>query len=253
MSPVECTVCSNAPGSTPAPCSVALTSLTLWRTVSSMLSSCTVTLQPWRNLAPSCADCDLVLSIAVDKVLSLALGVLSSLLVWCCIHLLTPLTPNRIYHYVQCSQQDGPSFTGSNWQQWHTAMQAYLRAQGQWFIYGTACPNEDHDTWDEHNEKALGNITLHVSPSIQVTISHLTMVKEVWEHLKENHGAPSIGSAYAELSCLLSTTILTGSHPAPTITKMLSHFAYLKDTGFEFQQTCKRWSSSASSLLLWRL
>ena len=24
------------------------------------------------------------------------------------------------------------------------------------------------------------------------------------------------------------------SHPAPTITKMLSHFAYLKDAGFKF-------------------
>ena len=28
--------------------------------------------------------------------------------------------------------------------------------------------------------------------------------------------------------------IPAGSHPAPAITKMLSHFAYLKDAGFEF-------------------
>ena len=125
-------------------------------------------------------------------------------------------------------------FTGSNWQQWHTAMQAYLRAQGQWFIYGTAHPDKEHDSWDEHNEKVLSNITLHVSPSIQVAISHLTMVKEVWEHLKENYGTPSIGNAYAELSQLLSMTIPAGSHPTPAITKMLSHFAYLKDAGFEF-------------------
>ena len=127
-----------------------------------------------------------------------------------------------------------PIFTGSNWQQWCTAMQAYLRAQGQWFVYGTAHPNEDHDTWDKHNEKALGNITLQVSPSIQVAVLHLTTVKEVWDHLKENYSAPSIGSAYAKLSQLLSTTIPTGSHSAPTIMKMLSHFAYLKDAGFEF-------------------
>ena len=60
------------------------------------------------------------------------------------------------------------------------------------------------------------------------------MVKEVWDHLKENYGAPSIGSAYAELSQLLTTTIPAGLHPAPAITKMLSHFAYLKDAGFEF-------------------
>ena len=127
-----------------------------------------------------------------------------------------------------------PVFAGSNWQQWHTTMQAYLRAQGQWFVYGTTRPDEEHNTWDEHNEKVLGNITLHVFLSIQVAISHLTMVKEVWEHLKENYGAPSISLAYAELSRLLSTMIPAGSHPAPLIMKMLSHFTYLKDAGFKF-------------------
>ena len=127
-----------------------------------------------------------------------------------------------------------PVFTGSNWQQWHTTMQAYLRAQGQWFVYGTAQPANDHDLWDEHNERVLGNITLQVSPSIQTAISHLTTVKEVWDHLKENYSTPSIGNTYAKLSWLLSMTIPAGSHPAPAITKMLSHFVYLKDTGFEF-------------------
>ena len=125
-------------------------------------------------------------------------------------------------------------FTRSNWQQWHIAMQAYLRTQGQWLVYATAQPADEHDSWDEHNKKVLGNITLWVSPSIQTAISHLTMVKEVWDHLKENYGAPSIGNTYTELSRLLSTTIPAGSHPAPTITKMLSHFAYLKDAGFKF-------------------
>ena len=127
-----------------------------------------------------------------------------------------------------------PVFTGSNRQQWHTAMQAYLRAQGQWFIYGTPCPADENDSWDEHNEKVLGNITLHVSPLIQTAIADLATIKEVWDHLKENYGTPSIGSAYVELNHLLTTTIPTGSHPTPMITKMLSHFAYLRDTGFEF-------------------
>jgi len=52
--------------------------------------------------------------------------------------------------------------------------------------------------------------------------------------LRECLVAPSIGSAYAELSKLLLTSIPAGSHPAPAITKMLSHFIYLKDTGFDF-------------------
>ena len=127
-----------------------------------------------------------------------------------------------------------PVFTGSNWLQWHTAMQAYLRAQGQWFVFSTPRPADEFDSWDKHNKKALGNITLHVSPSIQTAIANLATVKEVWDHLKENYGAPSIGSAYAELSRLLTMTIPAGLHPAPMITKMLSHFAYLKDAGFEF-------------------
>ena len=127
-----------------------------------------------------------------------------------------------------------PIFTGSNWQQWHTAMQAYLRAQGQWFVFSTPCLADEFDSWDENNEKALGNITLCVFPLIQTAIADLVMVKEVWDHLKENYGAPSISSAYAELSQLLTMTIPAGLHPAPAITKMLSHFTYLKDAGFEF-------------------
>ena len=75
---------------------------------------------------------------------------------------------------------------------------------------------------------------MHLAPSIQVAIADLTTVKEVWDYLKKSFGAPSIGSAYAELSKLLSTTIPAGSHPASAITKMLSHFTYLKDAGFNF-------------------
>jgi len=130
-----------------------------------------------------------------------------------------------------------PMFTGSNWQQWHTSMQAYLRAQGQWFVYSTTQPADGHDdrnNWDDSTERALGNITLRLAPSIQVAVADLTTVKEVWDYLKKSFGAPSIGSAYAELSKLLSTTIPAGSHPAPAITKMLSHFTYLKDAGFDF-------------------
>jgi len=130
-----------------------------------------------------------------------------------------------------------PVFTGSNWQQWHTSMQAYLRAQGQWFVYTTTQPVDGHDdrnNWDDNTERVLGNITLRLAPSIQVTIADLTTVKEVWDYLKKSFSAPSIGSVYAELSKLLSTTIPAGSHPAPAITKMLSHFTYLKDAGFDF-------------------
>jgi len=119
-----------------------------------------------------------------------------------------------------------PVFTGSNWQQWHTAMQAYLWAQGQWYVYVSTQPADSHDyrkEWDDNTERALGNITLRLAPLIQVAVSDLMTVKEVWDHLKKNFGAPSIGSAYAELSKLLATTIPAGSHPALAITKVLSH------------------------------
>ena len=117
--------------------------------------------------------------------------------VHCCIHLLTLLTQQNI---TMSSALDKmvPLFTGSNWQQWHTAMQAYLRAQGQWFVYSTTQPADGHDDqkdWDDCTERALGNITLCLTPSIQVAISDLTTIKEVWDHLKKNFGAPSISSA----------------------------------------------------------
>jgi len=126
-----------------------------------------------------------------------------------------------------------PLFTGSNWKHWHTAMQAYLWAQGQWLVYNNTHSTDDHEAWDENTEKALSNITLHLTPSIQVAVTNLTTAKEVWDNLK-NFSTPDIGSTYAKLSCLLSTTIPAGSHPTPAITKMLSHFMYLKDAGFDF-------------------
>ena len=127
-----------------------------------------------------------------------------------------------------------PVFTGANWNQWHVAMQAYLRANSQWSIYEKARPAADPEEWDEKNEKTLGNIALRLTPSIGSTVAHLGTTKEVWNHLKEHFRSPSIGNAYAELSKLLNTTIPAGQHPAPTITKIQSHFVYLKDAGFDF-------------------
>ena len=127
-----------------------------------------------------------------------------------------------------------PVFTGANWHQWHVAMQAYLRANSQWSVYEKACPAADAEEWDKKNEKALGNIALRLTLSIGSTVTHLGTTKEVWNHLKEHFGSLLIGNAYAELSKLLNTTIPAGQHPAPAITKFQSHFAYLKDTGFDF-------------------
>ena len=107
-------------------------------------------------------------------------------------------------------------FTSSNWQQWHTTMQAYLGPRANGLFLALPIPL---------TKQKAGMCTMR---------SDLVMVKEVWDHLKGNYGTPSIRNAYAELSWLLSMTIPTGSHPAPVITKMLSHFAYLKDTAFKF-------------------
>jgi len=52
-----------------------------------------------------------------------------------------------------------PIFTGSNWQQWHTTMQAYLWAHGQWSVYLNTCPANDLDDrkdWDDKTERVLG-------------------------------------------------------------------------------------------------
>ena len=127
-----------------------------------------------------------------------------------------------------------PIFTGTNWHQWHVAMQVYLRANSQWSIYEKARPAADPEEWDKKNEKALGNIALRLTPLISSAVSHLGTTKEVWNHLKEHFGLLSIGNAYAELLKLLSTNIPTGQHPVPVITKIQSHFTYLKDAGFNF-------------------
>ena len=110
----------------------------------------------------------------------------------CCILLLTLFTTD----YTMSSSLDKmvPVFTGANWHQWHVAMQAYLRANGQWSVYEKACPAANAEEWDKKNEKALGNIALWLTPSIGSAVSHLGTTKEVWNHLKEHFGSPSIGN-----------------------------------------------------------
>ena len=78
-------------------------------------------------------------------------------------------------------------------------------------------------------------------------VAHFETTKEVWNHLKEHLGLPSIDNAYAELSKLLNTTIPADQHPAPAITKIQSHFAYLKDDDFDFPAPVQ------AMIILWKL
>ena len=226
-------MCSNAPDSAPAPCSITLTSLTLEDSelLVEPLHSHKVKLvnnlcQPVSSLVEHLPQVKIVddlhwhdpsHELAVDRSAFTGTQVFLFFLACPLSHSLADSVDSQQNITMSSAlNKMVPVFTGSNWQQLHTAMQAYLWAQGQWFIYTTTQPTDghnDHKEWDENTEKVLSNITLHLAPSIQVAVSELVTIKEVWDYLKKNFSAPSISSAYTELSKLLQRLSLLALTP----------------------------------------
>lgn len=132
-----------------------------------------------------------------------------------------------------------PILTGANWKEWNVSMWAYLRSQGQWYIMEQKCPGNKEDTqasWDDHNEKAMGNIILRLAPPLCIQVTECDSAKSIWDNLDMAFGKPSIGTAFTEFKALLETTIPASTHPALALTKIQAHFTYLKEAGFELSK-----------------
>ena len=79
----------------------------------------------------------------------------------------------------------------------------------------------------------MGTITLRCSAPIRTQVAEKTNAKEIWDLLKKSYSQLSVGSAHTELKKLLSTTIPSHQHPAPTLRSCAANFAYLKEAGFK--------------------
>jgi hypothetical protein len=151
-----------------------------------------------------------------------------------------------------------PVLNGSNYQQWASAMQSYLMAQGLWKCvkadrtissvgYSTKeeevtdskgkaravdvprVTNQDEvNSWYEAAEKALGSIRLRLVDNIGIQHSKVNDPANLWKALLEAHGSPGMSRAFSEFKGAMDTVIPNGADPGPALDKILAHFTQLK-------------------------
>ena len=119
-----------------------------------------------------------------------------------------------------------PILTGPNYQVWAPAMKSFLMSQGQWRVLSRPCPynitrdkdgnelkeselpNQDKinenqekiEDWEDDNSKAVGNITLRLSPTIQGNYTNPSMeyAGTLWVALEKSYGKPGVIVTYLE-------------------------------------------------------
>lgn len=135
-----------------------------------------------------------------------------------------------------------PILTGPNYQEWAPAMRAYLRSQDQWLVTDEEEPKGEYDIistetvtkqdskgqdYEEEthtyakvpnniaeikefrktNSKALGNITLCLSPAIQYKYREQEDSGTLWQKLEDKYGAPGVVAVYVEFKSALDLVI----------------------------------------------
>jgi len=151
-----------------------------------------------------------------------------------------------------------PVLDGTNYQDWSVQMQSFLLSAGQWkcakpgatiptlkeSTTTTTRPGETEESpsittvttsdnsaevkeWSQDIEKALGNIRLRLSRSIQHQYAEEEDPASLWNSLKEKYGSPGMPTAFLEFKGIMDTVIPNGSDPSPSIDKILTHFTRL--------------------------
>ena len=163
-----------------------------------------------------------------------------------------------------------PILNGSmNWQAWRLLMMNYLLSQGQWKVIANKFPAPDYETtttvtktdaegthtetvadtskppknqskidsWFDTNDRALGNIMLHLHPTLATTVLNLlektieentdvnTMFTSIaWEYLEATYRKPGIAATYKELKATMDVVIPRNTDPTLAIDTILIGF-----------------------------
>ena len=86
---------------------------------------------------------------------------------------------------------------------------------------------EDLVSWNEDAEKALGNICLHLHPTIGYQFNDATSPSELWETLEDRDGAVGMTQAFIKFKAIMDTTIPQGVDLSPALDKIMSHHTCL--------------------------
>ena len=155
-----------------------------------------------------------------------------------------------------------PVLTGPNYQTWAPAMKSFLMLQGQWHILSCPCPyditldkdgnclemdklpsdkkikenQEKIEDWEETNSKAVGNITLCLSPAIQGNYTDPSMESAgiFWAALETAYGKPGVIVTYLKFQAAIETRMSDHEDPSLCIDKMITHLTHVMSLFLSF-------------------
>jgi hypothetical protein len=110
--------------------------------------------------------------------------------------------------------------SGANYKDWAAQMKPYLMSQGVFCVI-SGKEDADSDTYNAHNEKAIGTLVLQMAPTLHQKWQSVEEAKDIWDGLKAQFSTPSLAVVYGEFKKLMDSQIPAGNHPVkrPTLTK----------------------------------
>jgi hypothetical protein len=124
-----------------------------------------------------------------------------------------------------------PTLSGANYKDWAAQMKPYLMSLGVFRVV-SGKEDQDSETFDAHNEKAIGTLVLKMAPTLHQKWQNVEMAKDIWEGLKNQFSTPSLAIVYGEFKKLMDSQIPAGNHPAPSFAAINNHFALLQEYNY---------------------
>jgi hypothetical protein len=128
-----------------------------------------------------------------------------------------------------------PTLSGANYKDWAAQMKPYLMSQGVFRVV-SGKEDEDSNTFDAHNEKAIGTLILKMAPTLHQKWQNLEHTKEIWEGLKAQFSTPLLAVVYGEFKKLMDSQIPAGNHPAPSFAAINNHFTLLREYNYPIDE-----------------
>ena len=98
---------------------------------------------------------------------------------------------------------------------------------------------EEIDTWEENNDKALGSIFLRLSPDIQAKYRDVDNAKDLIEQIQTEYGKPGVMGVYSEFKKIMETHIPADADPIPAVDKMFANFSHLTENKADIPEFLK--------------
>jgi hypothetical protein len=148
------------------------------------------------------------------------------------------IVPPELYTNVFLLQQPlcfAPPPLGRELQDWAAQMKPYLMSLGVFHVM-SGKDDQDSETFDAHNEKAIGTLVLKMAPTLRQKWQNVEMAKDIWEGLKNQFSTPSLAIVYGEFKKLMDSQIPAGNHPAPSFAAINNHFALLQEYNYPIDE-----------------